>query len=120
MKLDKNNINVFRKQIQDKLDELDIGLHLNLGNCTYNYDNATFKLNITVEGGQTKEEQDLEAIADIYKLNTSLVVKGYQLVGYKTRSTKKPFIVSKVGTNDKFIITKQQAEDMFKMENVNA
>jgi hypothetical protein len=54
------------------------------------------------------------------KLNTSLVVKGYQLVGYKTRSTKKPFIVSKVGTNDKFIITKQQAEDMFKMENVNA
>jgi len=118
MKLNKENINVFRKQIQDKLNELDIGLKLNLGNCTYNDDNATFKLNLVIDGGKTREQQDLESIAEIYNLDTTKVVDAYQLWGYKTRSPKRPFIVTKY--NQHYIITKEQAEKMFKMENVNA
>ena len=119
MKLNKENINVFRNQIQDKLNELDIGLKLNLGNCTFTDENATFKLDIVIEGGKSKEQQDLVAIADIYKLDTTITVKGFKLVGYKSRSSKKPFIVSKVGTDDRFIISTRQAEDFFKKEIAN-
>ena len=118
MKLNKNNLKVIRNEIQAKLDELDLGLKLDLGNCSFNEDNATFKLKVLVNGGKTQEQKDLESIAKIYNLDTSKVVKGYQLWGYKTRSPKRPFMVIK--DNQRYIITKEQAEKMFKMEQVNA
>ena len=57
-------------------------------------------------------------MAQIYNLDTSKVVKGYQLWGYKTRSPKRPFMITK--NNQRYIITKEQADKMFKMERVNA
>jgi hypothetical protein len=119
MHLNKNNLKVIRNEIQAKLNELDLGLKLDLGNCSFNEDNATFKLKVLVNGGKTQEQKDLESIANIYNLDTSKVVNGYQLWGYKTRSPKRPFMITKLGDNLRYIITQKQAEDMFKMEQVN-
>ena len=118
MQLNKNNLKVIRNEIQAKLDELDLGLKLDLGNCSFNEDNATFKLKVLVDGCNTQEQKDLESIVKIYNLDTSKITDGYQLWGYKTRSPKRPFMVIK--DNQLYIITKEQAEKMFKMEQVNA
>ena len=52
------------------------------------------------------------------KKNSYLITDGYQLWGYKTRSPKRPFMITK--NNQRYIITKEQADKMFKMEQVNA
>ena len=72
-----------------------------------------------VDGGKTQEQKDLESIAKIYNLDTSKIVSGYQLWGYKTRSQKRPFMITKLANNSHYIISKEQAEDMFKKEQIN-
>ena len=42
MELNKVTLKEIRTQIQSKLNELDLGLKLELGNCSYDTDNATF------------------------------------------------------------------------------
>ena len=73
MELNKVTLKEIRTQIQSKLNELDLGLKLELGNCSYDTDNATFKLNVQVEGGKSKIEQDLEMIAPIRCLDLTKI-----------------------------------------------
>ena len=107
MQLNKTNLGIIRKQIQAKLDELDLGISLTLGNCTFDVDNATFQLKALVEGGQTKEQKDLESVALYLNLDTNKEHDGYKLWGYKTRSPKRPFIVVK--NNKQYIIDEDTA-----------
>ena len=97
MELNKTTLKEIRVQIQAKLNELDLGLKLDLGNCTFSTDNATFKLNVLVEGGKTKIEKDLEMIANIRGLDLTKIwnegTRKFKLHGFKNRSRKNPFVI---------------------------
>ena len=53
MSLNKNLLQEYRNKIQAKLDELDLDVELNIGNCSYGESHATFKLELQVKGGDS-------------------------------------------------------------------
>ena len=71
MQLNKATLKQVRNKVQSKLDELDLAVKFELGHCTYDSDGqyATFKLNVLVEGGKSKEQKDkmLEKGKEIYR-----------------------------------------------------
>ena len=123
MELNKVTLKEIRTQIQSKLNELDLGLKLELGNCSYDTDNATFKLNVLVEGGKTKAEQDLEMIASIRGLDlTKIWSEGthkFKLNGFKNRARNKPFVIIDILTQKQYVISDKVAERQFSKEMSN-
>ena len=123
MEINRTTLKEIRNHIQSKLDELDLGLKLELGNCSYSTDYATFKLNIQVEGGKSKEEQELEQVAMMRGLDLTKIwnegSKQFKLHGYKTRARKKPFIVIDIKTQTEYVINDKVAEKYFSKEKTN-
>lgn len=101
------------------------GISVQLGNCSVaaDGDEATFKLIIKREGGQSKEAKDLVWMAEMMKLDTTKqVVIGTsgkcQLTGYRTKARGKPWIITQVDMAGKpsgksFILTDEQATKFF-------
>ena len=123
MELNKTILKEIRVQIQSKLDELDLGLKLDLGNCSYSTDYATFKLNVQVEGGKSKIEKDLEMIASIRGLDLTKIwnegTRKFKLHGFKNRSRKNPFVIVDTLTQKQYVINDKIAERHFSKENSN-
>ena len=123
MELNKTILKEIRVQIQSKLDELDLGLKLDLGNCSFSTDNATFKLNVLVEGGKTRVEQDLEMVASMRGLDlTKIWNEGshvFKLHGYKSRARKNPFVIVDTLTQKQYVISDKVAERHFSKEKSN-
>lgn len=94
-----------------------------VANCTYNGGEATYKINVLLDGAETKEEKDLKKMAILSRLDTSKVHDyhdhrsvGYrmQLVGYKTKAKKMPWIVEDLLSGKEYKLTDTQAEKWFK------
>jgi hypothetical protein len=123
MELNKTTLKEIRVQIQAKLNELDLGLKLDLGNCTFSTDNATFKLNVLVEGGKSKVEQDLEMIASIRGLDLTKIwnegTHKFRLHGFKNRARKNPFVIIDTLTQKQYVINDRVAERQFSKEKSN-
>tara|TARA_R100001443_G_scaffold35671_1_gene49482 strand:+ start:112 stop:507 length:396 start_codon:yes stop_codon:yes gene_type:complete len=123
MELNKLVLKEMRKSIQDKLDELDFNVKFSLGNCTYDTDYATFKLNVQVEGGKSKIEKDLEMIANIRGLDLTKIwnegTRKFKLHGFKNRSRKNPFVIVDTLTKKQYVINDKIAERHFSKENSN-
>ena len=123
MEINRTTLKEIRNHIQSKLDELDLGLKLELGNCSYSTDYATFKLNIQVEGGKSKEEQELEQVAMMRGLDLTKIwnegSKQFKLHGYKTRARKNPFIVIDIKTQTEYVINDKVAAKYFSKEKTN-
>ena len=89
-----------------------------VANCTYNGGEATFKVNVLLDGAETKEQKDLTQMAKLFGLDTSKI-KDYQgmsmsLIGYKSKAPKMPWIVQDLKTNKEYKLTDTQAEQWFK------
>ena len=87
-------------------------IDVNVGKCTYNDDIATYKLEVNVIGGKSKEEvllqkekDDLEDVLNnsgshflfnVKRDEIQLESKNgkYRLVGYKSQNKKYPFIIN--------------------------
>ena len=123
MELNKTTLKEIRVKIQSKLNELDLGLKLELGNCSYDTDNATFKLNVQVEGGKSKIEQDLEMIASIRGLDLTKIwnegTHKFKLHGFKNRARKNPFVIIDTLTQKQYVINDRVAEMQFSKEKSN-
>tara|TARA_R100000742_G_C4220988_1_gene44786 strand:- start:71 stop:487 length:417 start_codon:yes stop_codon:yes gene_type:complete len=123
MELNKVTLKEIRTQIQSKLNELDLGLKLELGNCSYDTDNATFKLNVQVEGGKSKAEQDLEMIAPIRCLDLTKIwnegTHKFRLHGFNNRARKNPFVIIDILTQKQYVISDKVAERQFSKEMSN-
>ena len=123
MELNKTILKEIRVQIQSKLDELDLGLKLDLGNCSFSTDNATFKLNVLVEGGKTRVEQDLEMVASMRGLDLEKTWNEgshvFKLHGYKSRARKNPFVIVDTLTQKQYVISDKVAERHFSKEKSN-
>jgi hypothetical protein len=114
----KEKMRIVRKQLQAKLDELDIGITLTLGNCSFDAQGtATFKLDLLAEGAQTKEEQQLEVMAGLLNLDMTKIYNErknkFVLSSYNSRSRTKPWIIKDLNTQSEYSTTETQAIKMF-------
>ena len=120
----KPQLKTIRAAMQSALERLDYeGMTFNVANCTYNGGEATFKVNVLLDGTETKEQKDLTQMASLFNLNTSKVHDYHdhrsvryrmQLVGYKTKASKMPWIVEDLLSGKEYKLTDTQAEQWFK------
>ena len=91
---------------------------INVGSCTYNCGEATYKVTILLDGALTKEQKDLRDMAGLYNFDLDKIgnTQGmkFKLVGYKTKAPKMPWIVVDTLTNIEYKLTHDQAERLFK------
>jgi len=97
----------------------DYSFEFHLGNCSFNEEKATFKLDVTFKGNSVqdiakkKEKEDLEYYAKYYDLDLNRKHSRYTLIGYKVKSRKLPWIVSDNQKKGEYIISDEQAKKLF-------
>jgi len=123
----RQQLNTLRKQMQNSLslfaDKTD--MQIEVGNCSYRGGEATFKVKVLMEGAKTREQEDLEFYAELHKLDTSLVRKlmgeDMELIGYKARARKKPWVLLRQRDGAEFVADTNLVERHFKKrEEINA
>jgi hypothetical protein len=100
------NMKDFRKELENLVSEFnylkgrDLGISLDLGNASYGGAECSFKLNATIIGQLTREQEAVEMFTD-FKYGDMIrdlrSKKIFKLVGYKSRSPKKPVIIADLG-----------------------
>ena len=115
----KPQLKTIRAAMQSALERLDYeGMTFTVANCTYNGGEATYKVNVLLDGAETKEQKDLRDMAglchfDIDKIANTQGMK-LKLVGYKSKAPKMPWIVVDTLTDSEYKLTQGQAERLFK------
>jgi len=100
---------------------------VSVDSCTYRGGEATFKVKVLLDGAETKEEKDLKKMAILHRLDTSKVHEyidhksvryRMQLVGYKTKARKMPWIVKDClsMSGNEYKLTDAQAKQWFEYE----
>jgi len=123
----RQQLNTLRKQMQnalnmfaDKTDDLTI----EVGNCSYNGGEATFKVKCLLKGAKTREQIDLEFYAELHKLDLTKTAKlmgeDMQLSGYKSRARKKPWLLKRLRDGAEFVADTNLVEKFYNKEEVNA
>ena len=124
MKLDKYVLEKVRKELNALIKNANEavfnyeGIEIqNLGNCSFNEDNATFKLNVKVAGSKSEELKSLEFFANLYNLDLTKIAasnsKRFSLVGYNGKARTYPFIMQDLGTGSKYKCSESEAKRMF-------
>ena len=121
-----------RKQLQTLLDNSKYigtakGLNdytFELGNCSYDGGEATFKLKVLIDGAESSEEKHLRQMALLMGLDTSKIATlqsmRVSLVSYNARARKRPWVVQNLKTGQKYIIDDDTAKRLFgKVEEVS-
>lgn len=121
MKFDKPTARKIRDAMQEALDKADVnGVTIEIGNCTYSDGEATYKVKVLLDGAKSKEEQDLEQMANLMGLNTYKIatLQGMRvsLVSYNSRARKRPWVVQDLTTVKKYIIDDDTAKRLFGAE----
>ena len=121
MKFDKPTARKIRDAMQEALDKADVnGVTIEIGNCTYSGGEATYKVKVLLDGAKSKEEQDLEQMANLIGLNTYKIatLQGMRvsLVSYNSRARKRPWVVQDLTTVKKYIIDDDTAKRLFGAE----
>ena len=115
----KPQLKAIRQAMQSALEQVNLeGMTFTVANCTYNGGEATYKVNVLLDGAETKEQKDLTQMAQLFGLDTSKI-KDYQgmsmsLIGYKSKAPKMPWIVQDLKTGKEYKLTDTQAEQWFK------
>jgi uncharacterized protein YajQ (UPF0234 family) len=114
----RQELKALRQTLQSTLDKAGIaGITIEVGNCSYEGGEATFKVKVTKEGAQSAEERNLVRMANAMQFDTSKVgtINGQivKLVGYNINARKMPWMVGAITGDSKWKLTNQQAKRMF-------
>ena len=114
MEINRTTLKAVRTHLEKILNDNPInGINLELGNCSFDSAQADFKLKMTVEGGQTREEKHLQNIAKIHNINLELDHPTWQIVGYRQKARTKPFLaVKKSAPNQRYILSFEDIQRM--------
>jgi len=123
----RQQLNTLRKQMQNSLsmfaDKTD-DLTIEVGNCSYNGGEATFKVKVLLKGAKTREQIDLEFYAELHNLDLTKTAKlmgeDMQLSGYKSRARKKPYVLKRLRDGAEFVADQNLIEKFYKKEETNA
>ena len=115
----KPQLKAIREAMQSALEQVNLeGVNFTVANCTYNGGEATYKVNVLLDGAETKEQKDLAQMAKLFGLDTSKIKNtqgmSLSLIGYKSKAPKMPWIVQDLKTNKEYKLTDAQAEQWFK------
>lgn len=90
----------FRKELENLISEFNhhrgkgLGISLDIGNGTYSESECTFKLKANIVGKLTREQKAVALFTDFKYGDRLKTFQGtFTIVGYKTRSPKKPIII---------------------------
>lgn len=114
----KPQLKAIRSAMQTALEQVNLeGVNFTVANCTYNGGEATYKVNVLLDGAETKEQKDLTQMAQLMGLDTSKI-KDYgphkmTLIGYKSKAPKMPWIVQDLKTGKEYKLTNEQAAQWF-------
>ena len=96
------------------------GYTLHAGNCTYNGGEVTFKLNVLKDGAKTREQQDMEFMADDLNLDTTKKAKQgkqvFQIVGYRMKARKSPWVIKDTITDKEYVTNNDMVKRLFTKE----
>ena len=111
-----NSLSMFANKTDD--------LTIEVGNCSYNGGEATFKVKVLLKGAKTREQIDLEYYAELHKLDLTKTAKlmgeDMQLSGYKSRARKKPYVLKRLRDGAEFVADQNLIEKFYKKEETNA
>tara|TARA_R100001377_G_scaffold78743_1_gene56613 strand:- start:322 stop:711 length:390 start_codon:yes stop_codon:yes gene_type:complete len=127
MEFNKATLNVIRQKMQEAMNLVPLHqgdtplsqLKFVVGRCSYGAQDATFKVTVSLEGSESKEERDLVQMAGIHQLDVNKVgtINGNlkcTLSGYRHRARKNPYIVTSVDDETKqYVITTARAKEVF-------
>lgn len=118
MKFDKPTARKIRELMQKALEDADIdGVTISVGNCSFTEGEATYKVNVLLDGGKSKEQTDLEQMATLMSLDTSKIatLEGMKvsLVGYNSKARKRPWVIQNLTTAQKYILDDDTAKRLF-------
>ena len=122
----RQQLNLLRTSMQTALDQYDFGeMEVDVGNCSYTGGEATFKVKCILKGAKTREQIDLEYYADLHGIDTTTIAKlqgeDMSIIGYKSRASKKPWILQRLRDGAEFVCDDNLAKRHFKKrEEINA
>tara|TARA_R110000787_G_scaffold5153_5_gene18994 strand:+ start:499 stop:936 length:438 start_codon:yes stop_codon:yes gene_type:complete len=120
-----NKINKFTpkvcKEVVEEINEVlatlgdKLGLKISTKGGSYCSDSFTTKLNILLPNAKTDEEKALESqLTDLFLDPQSN--SEFELVGYKTRASKRPFVIIKRSNGARYVTSENQAIRYFRSE----
>ena len=114
----RSQLNLLREQLQAAINAANLSdIKIEVGNCSYRGGEATFKVKCLIEGGKTREQEDLEYYAKLHKLDLNKTAKlmgeDMQLSGYKSRARKKPWILKRKRDGAEFVADTNLVEKFF-------
>jgi hypothetical protein len=118
----KPQLQLIRKEMERALGSAALeGVTFTVGNCTYNGGEATFKVEVLLDGAETKEQKDLTQMASLHGIDTSIIKStqgmSLSLTGYNRKARKMPWIVQDLLTSKTYKLSDRQAELFFKKPN---
>ena len=116
----KITLETIRQHLNNNLEDSLENIIIDIGNCSYNSDNATFKLECRIKGTDTKEESNLKWVikSGLYNLDLNRTHPKYKLVGYKAKARKRPFIIEDLINNKRYVINAEETHKMFGIEKI--
>ncbi len=98
------------KEIREMLNKALAGIHPDLiaeaQNASFTSGEVTFKLNIKIKGAKSRAASMLEEIAGYRGIDiTKTSADGYKLVGYESKKRTRPWVVEKVSTGKRYVMS---------------
>ena len=118
MTFDKSHLKLIRKSMQEALDQAGIkDVTIKVGNCSYSGGEATYKVEVLLDGAETQAQSTLTQMASLMGLDTSKIAKisgqAVTLIGYNNKARKMPWQVRSLTGHDQWKLTDDQAKRMF-------
>jgi len=125
MKFTKETVQILRTEINAMLQDLGAlpclqhleGLDISAGHCSFDQDQADFKLSIKIKGAKSQSEKALDLYADHYGLDVSKIAKeqgkSFALIGYNYKASKYPFEMQDLATGKKYKTSLDHAKSLF-------
>jgi hypothetical protein len=124
--MNRANAKKIRTILENELPELlaKHGLEFELGNASFDSDSIHFKgFRLKLEGGLSQDAKALESELSFRKQTNQTLLctdkiadvngKKAQLVGFRPKARKNPFIIREVSSNSEYVITEMHAELLF-------
>ena len=118
MTFDKQKLRQIREAMQEALENAGIyDVTIKVGNCSYSGGEATYKVQVLLDGAETQEQSSLSQMASLIELDTSKIAKisgqAVTLIGYNSKARKMPWQVRSLTGHDQWKLTDDQAKRMF-------
>ena len=124
MTFDKANLKLIRTSMQEALDSAGIkDVTIKVGNCSQSGGEATYKIQVLLDGAETQEQNALSQMAGYFNLDTTKIaeIQGHKvsLYGYNGKARKMPWQVQSLDGKDKWKLTDEQVRRLFEKDYVS-